>query len=34
MKGQIITHFSVLVIGDDVSGQLAPYDETLGSIPY
>ena len=29
-----MTHFSVLVIGDDVSGQLAPYDENLESIPY
>jgi len=34
MKGQIITHFSVLEIGDVVGGQLAPFDENLDSIPY
>ena len=29
-----MSHFTVLVIGDDVEGQLAPYDEEIQVDPY
>jgi len=29
-----ISHYTVLVIGDDVEGQLAPYDESISVVPY
>lgn len=29
-----MSHFTVLIIGDDIEGQLAPYDESLEMAPY